>query len=180
MEEMKGNSYDERFDFRNIRPEEALEAAEIERICFPPNEACSEKMMVERAIKAPELFLIAADRKTGRIAGFLNGLATDECSLRDEFFTNAGLYDPEGRNVMLLGLDVRPEYRGQGLARELMRRYLTRESENGRELVVLTCLPEKVQMYQKMGFCDNGISASAWGGEQWHEMYWSRSGNFER
>ena len=170
MENQKWSSYEDIFEFRNIRPEEALEAAEIERICFPPNEACSEKMMVERAIKAPELFLIAVDKKTGKIAGFLNGLSTDESSLRDEFFTNAGLYDPDGRNVMLLGLDVRPEYRGQGLARELMRRYLERESEKGRELVVLTCLPSKVEMYKKMGFCDNGISGSSWGGEQWHEM----------
>ena len=33
----------ERFEFRNIKQNEAEEAAEIERICFPPNEACSKK-----------------------------------------------------------------------------------------------------------------------------------------
>ena len=31
----------ERYEFRNIKQNEAEEAAEIERICFPPNEACS-------------------------------------------------------------------------------------------------------------------------------------------
>ena len=41
-------SIEERFEFRNIRPEEADQAAQIEQICFPPNEACSEKMMKER------------------------------------------------------------------------------------------------------------------------------------
>ena len=71
---------------------------------------------------------------------------------------------------MLLGLDVLPEYRGQGLARELVRRYMQRERENGRQSAVLTCLEEKVGMYQKMGFCDCGIADSSWGGEQWHEM----------
>ena len=30
-----------RFTFREILPEEAEEAADIEEICFPPNEACS-------------------------------------------------------------------------------------------------------------------------------------------
>lgn len=160
----------ERFEFRDIRPEEALEAAEIESICFPPHEACTREMMVKRAGKAPELFLVAVDKETGRIAGFLNGLSTNESSFRDEFFTNAELYDPEGRNVMLLGLDVRPEYRRQGLAGNLMRRYLFREREHGRELVLLTCLPSKVEMYQKMGFRDEGICGSSWGGEQWHEM----------
>ncbi|EET59560.1 acetyltransferase, GNAT family [Marvinbryantia formatexigens DSM 14469] len=169
----------ERFDFRSIRQEEAEEAAEIEYICFPPNEACSRKMMLERIAKAPELFLVAADRETGRIAGFLNGISTEEEAFRDEFFTDAGLYNPEGGVVMLLGLDVRPEYRGQGLARELMRRYACREAGNGRRLLILTCLPDKVKMYEKMGFKNKGISASSWGGEQWYEMSCMLSGGAE-
>lgn len=160
----------ERFEFRNIRPEEGGEAAEIERICFPPNEACSKERMLERAAKITELFLVAVDKQTGRIAGFLNGLATNEYSFRDEFFTDVELHDPEGKNVMLLGLDVLPEYRRQGLARELMYQYLRRERERGRKIVLLTCLPSKVKMYKKMGFRDEGEAHSNWGGERWHEM----------
>ena len=163
-------TFDERFLFRDILPEEADQAAKIEEICFPPNEACSEKMMLERVAKAPELFLVAVDRQTGRIAGFLSGLSTDESLFRDEFFTDAELYDPKGRNVMILGLDVLPEYRMQGLAREIVSRYLCRERERGRDKVVLTCLESKVKMYEKMGFIDLGIAQSTWGGEQWHEM----------
>ena len=68
----------ERFEFRNIRPGEADQAVMIEQICFPPNEACSEKNMKERIERVPELFLVAADKKTGKLAGFLNGIATDE------------------------------------------------------------------------------------------------------
>ena len=159
-----------RFDFRSIRPGEAEEAARIEAICFPPNEACSREMMLKRAAAAPELFLVAADRETGKIAGFLNGLSTDETAFRDEFFTDASLFDPRGRTVMLLGLDVLPEYRGRGLARELVSRYADRESARGRTRLVLTCLEEKVAMYEKMGFRDLGPAASTWGGESWHEM----------
>ena len=159
-----------RFTFREIRPEEAEEAADIEEICFPPNEACSRQMMRERIEKAPELFLVAADRQTGALAGFLNGLSTDETSFRDEFFPDAGLYDPAGKNVMLLGLDVLPRYRGQGLARELMRRYQERERAAGRRELLLTCLDSRVEMYEKMGFRDLGTANSSWGGETWHEM----------
>lgn len=162
-----------RFEFREIRPEEAEQAAEIERICFPPNEACSREMMIKRVKKAPELFLVAVDRQTGRLAGFLNGLSTDEEAFRDEFFTDADLYDPKGRNVMLLGLDVLPGYRMQGLARELVRLYSEREKERGRGRLLLTCLDAKVEMYEKMGFKDLGIANSAWGGEEWHEMEYS-------
>ena len=160
----------ERFEFRDIKPEEAKRAAEIEQICFPPNEACSEQHMRERVAKAPELFLLAVDRKTGKIAGFLNGLATDEDSFRDEFFTDVQLHNPEGKTVMLLGLDVLPEYRRQGLAGEIVSQYCRRERAKNRTLLLLTCLKEKVGMYQKFGFRDKGIANSTWGGEEWHEM----------
>lgn len=160
----------QKFEFRDIRPEETDQAVTIEQICFPPNEACSAEHMRERIGRAPELFLVAEEKESGKIAGFLNGISTNEKSFRDEFFKDADLYDPEGKNVMLLGLDVLPEYRGQGLAGELVRQYRVRERKNGRETLILTCLQEKVEMYKKMGFRDEGIADSSWGGEQWHEM----------
>lgn len=160
----------ERFIIRQIRKEEAGRAAEIEQICFPPNEACSYEQMTERVLRAPELFLVAEDRDTGKLAGFLNGLSTDEEHFRDEFFQNAGLYDPDGANVMLLGLDVLPEYRRQGLATYIMETYLETERQKGRKKLLLTCLDSKVNMYEKMGYQDLGMADSTWGGEQWHEM----------
>lgn len=158
------------YTFRNIKPEETNQAVEIEQICFPPNEACSREHMTERIAKAPDLFLVAIDNETGKIAGFLNGLATKETAFRDEFFTDVSLHDESGTHVMLLGLDVLPQYRGQGLARELVRQYCLRECENHRKVLVLTCLEEKVPMYLKFGFTDNGMANSDWGGEKWHEM----------
>ncbi|HJC11451.1 MAG TPA: GNAT family N-acetyltransferase [Candidatus Blautia merdigallinarum] len=160
----------ERFEFRYIRPEEADQAARIEQVCFPPNEACTEKMMKDRAAAVPELFLVAVDRQNGQLGGFLCGLATDESRFRDEFFYDNTLYRPQGKNVILLGLDVLPEYRGQGLARELMHVYLQREKERGRKMAVLTCLEDKIPMYEKMGFTNHGLSQSAWGGVPWYEM----------
>ena len=114
----------ERFEFRDVRAEEADQTIAIENICFPPNEACSSKSMTERASQAQETFLVAVDKETGKIAGFLNGIATDEEVFRDEFFTDIRLHNIKGKNIMILGLDVLPEYRGQGLAREIMERYL--------------------------------------------------------
>ena len=59
---MKNEKLHDKFEFRDILPEEGEQTAEIERICFPPNEACSRKMMLERVAKAPEMFLVAVDR----------------------------------------------------------------------------------------------------------------------
>jgi len=163
-------SLTDRFEFRSIHEDEVEQAVLIEQICFPPHEACSRKAMTERIGVAPELFLVAVDRETGKLAGFLNGLSTDEAAFRDEFFTDVGLYRPWGKNVMLLGLDVLPEYRMQGLGRELMNQYSLRERANNRRKLILTCLDSKVGMYEKMGFRDDGMANSTWGGEAWHQM----------
>ena len=159
----------EKFEFRDVRPDEAEQAIVIEQICFPPNEACSAKSMRERVANAAETFLVAVDKETGKLAGFLNGVATNEEVFRDEFFTDITLHNPEGKNIMLLGLDVLPEYRHQGLAREIMNRYVSREQAKGRKCLYLTCLDGKVEMYKKMGYTDDGISGSMWGGEKWHD-----------
>ena len=163
-------SLNDRYLLRDIRPEEGPEAAAIEAICFPPHEACPRETMLSRARDASDTFLVAEDRLTGQLAGFLNGIATDEEAFRDEFFTEPGLHLPGGANLMLCGLDVLPEHRGQGLARLLMETCRDRERARGRRRLVLTCLDGKVDMYRRMGFRDLGLSASRWGGESWHEM----------
>lgn len=155
---------------RNARASNAEETIEIESVCFPPNEACPPDSMRARTALAPECFLVAYDREAGRIAGFLNGIATDESVFRDEFFTDAALHDPKGKNVMLLGLDVRPEYRGRGVARGIVEAYAARSRAAGREALYLTCHEALVPMYRRMGFRDLGPSASVWGGVTWNDM----------
>ncbi len=160
----------EKFEFRTIKPEEADEAVDIERTCFSPAEACSREHMFERIAAAPDFFLVAIDKTTGKMAGFFNGSATNENRLRDEFFTNASLHDPNGKNVILNGLAVLPQYRHLGLARELVFHYCRIQQERGTRKMVLTCVDEKVKMYENFGFHDLGESLSNWGGHKWHEM----------
>ena len=163
----------DKFEFREIRQDEIEQAVCIEQICFPPHEACKEEHMTDRIQKVPELFFVAVDKETGKIAGFLNGIATNDEKFRDDFFVNADLNEVAGKNIMLLGLDVLPEYRMQGLAREIVKQYVERERARGRKKLVLTCLPNLVEMYVKLGFQDDGISGSTWGNEEWHEMSYS-------
>jgi len=70
--------------FRTIKQAEADEAAVIERICFPPQEACTPQRMKARIAVAADLFFVAIDKENGKMAGFVNGIATDESKLRDE------------------------------------------------------------------------------------------------
>ncbi len=126
--------------------------------------------MTARIKAAGDFFQVAIDRETGKIAGFLNGIATDEYAFRDDFFTDPANHNPNGENVMIAGLVVRPEYRKMGLARALVEHYRKREKARGRKRLVLTCLDEKVGMYLDFGFRDLGESGSVWAGEKWHEM----------
>ena len=160
----------DRYDLRMVRPDQAEEAAAIEAACFPPEEACPLSVMKERARLAGDSFLVAIDRQSGRMAGFINGLCTHEETLRDELFTDIRLHEPKGDNVMICSVSVLPDHRGQGLAREMMKSYLIRQTSLGRKRAVLTCVPAKVAMYEKFGFTDLGPSESTWGGESWHEM----------
>ena len=155
------NTFINRFEFRVIKENEIDQAINIEQTCFPPNEACSPENMTARIKKAQDCFLVAVDTKTGRLAGFLNGIATDETDFKDEFFTDAQNHNSDGANIMICGLDVLPDYQMKGLGRELVRRYQIRERERGRKSLVLTCLDNKVHMYTKFGFMDKGISAPA-------------------
>ena len=63
----------EQFEFRTILKSEAEQAVTIEHICFPPNEACSRQAMLTRIENASEQFLVAVDKTTGKLAGFING-----------------------------------------------------------------------------------------------------------
>lgn len=170
---MNRNKLNDNYEIRNVYLEESMEAAAVEWDCFPLKEACSKEHMAERVEAAPELFLVAIERKTGRMAAILNGLSTNESKFRDEFFTDIHLYHPEGENIMILGLAVREEYRLQGLASAMMQEYAARAKEEGRKKLILTCLESRVPMYQKMGFSDDGMADSNWGGECWHEMSYS-------
>ena len=160
-------------EYRNVHADEAEAATAVETACFPANEACTLPIMKERVRLAPELFMTATDKYNGEMVGFITAIATDEHHLRDDFFTETSLHNPEGKYMMILSLAVLPEYQRQGIARALMEELLKGQMGTKRKAAVLTCVPANVELYKKMGFSDQGVSDSAWGGELWHEMTFS-------
>ncbi len=56
IQEKETLSLCERFVFRDIEQSEAGQAAEIERICFPPNEACPRKAFGKELPQLPSCF----------------------------------------------------------------------------------------------------------------------------
>ena len=67
--------------------EDLEQVAAVEARCFPAAEAADEKSLKERLEAFPGSFLVAECE--GRIAGFINGAATNERTIADEMFEEA-------------------------------------------------------------------------------------------
>lgn len=77
---MKQNSkvIHEKYEFRNIHKDEIEQAAEIESICFPPNEACTYEHMESRIKKHRIFFWLLWIRRQARLQVFLTDLQQTE------------------------------------------------------------------------------------------------------
>lgn len=161
----KGNNM---IQIRNAKIEEGERLAEIERICFPPAEAASREDVLERIQVFPENFIVAVLDET--IVGFINGCNNDEPHLPDEMYHDVKLHKPDGAYQTVFGLNVLPEYRNQGIAGKLVKRYIEIARERGRKGVILTCKDHMVHYYEKFGFVYHGVADSTHGGEKWNDM----------
>ena len=139
MNQKNRESVTQKFEFRNIRPEETDQAVMIEQICFPPNEACSEAHMRERIEKAPELFLVAEEN--GQVAGYAGLLRVMD--------------EGDVTNVV-----VDEAYRGKGLGTRLMAALLEEGRGCGMKeftLEVRVSNQRAIRLYESLGFVQEGI-----------------------
>ncbi len=164
------NALEQTYQFRTLHPWEGDIIATLEEACFPPQEVCPRESILQRAQMVPDLFLVCQERETGKVVAFLSGMATEEESFRDAFFLDASTHDPQGPHIMLVGLGVLPAYQGQGLGKELLRRYTETAKKEGRKALYLTCHPEMMKFYHALGFEEIGTAASQWSGDAWREM----------
>lgn len=153
---------------RNATLADLPAVAEVERRCFPPKEAATEEEFRERLEAYADCFWLLFE--DGRLASFIDGMATDEADLRDEMYADASLHRPDGRWQMIFGLNTLPEYRRRGYAAMLVR-HLTEESrKRGKLGVVLTCKERLVPYYASLGFENEGLSSSTHGDVSWYQM----------
>lgn len=136
--------------------------------CFPEGEAAVKEAFKKRLEIYPNYFLLMFDGE--KLAGFINGMVTDEYHLKDEMYENAELHNERGKWQMIFGVDTVPEYRRQGIAGKLIKKFIEKAKEEGRKGVVLTCKKELISYYSKFGFVNEGISKSVHGGAVWYEM----------
>lgn len=153
---------------RKATIEDLAAIAAVEAECFPAAEAASTESIRDRLAVFADYFWLLED--DGRLVGFINGMVTDESSLTDEMYANAGLHNENGKWQMIFGVDTISEYRRQGCAERLMKQVIADAKAQGRAGIVLTCKEKLIHYYAKFGFRDEGVSQSEHGGAVWHEM----------
>jgi predicted N-acetyltransferase YhbS len=142
--------------------------ASIEKECFPPAEAATEHSFLERLTVYPTHFLVL--EVNCEIIGFINGMVTNNPTISDELFEQAGLHNEDGDWQAIFGLDVLPRYRRNGYAARLMERLIADSKLQNRKGCILTCKHQLIRYYEKFGYKNCGISASVHGGEIWYDM----------
>lgn len=157
------------FTIRRATPFDLDGCHRVETECFPQAEAASRESIAKRIDTFAQGFLVA-ERREGGIAGMINSGATSKRDISDEAFKDLVGHEPDGGNMVVFSLSVRPRFQGRGLARQLMERFIEECRVMGRERILLLCKDFHIGFYEKLGFSDLGPSACAHGGAAWQEM----------
>lgn len=142
--------------------------AAVEAACFPAAEAATEADFAARLRVYPNHFWLLEE--DGKVVSFVNGMVTDEPTIRDEMYADASLHREDGAWQAVFGVNTLPDYRRRGLAGQL----LTAAAENaraaGRRGCILTCKDRLIPYYEKFGYQNQGVSQSVHGGVVWYDM----------
>ncbi len=125
---------------------------------------------IQKRIKLfPEGFLVAESK--GEIIGLINSTSTDKEDITDEELKDMVSHDKDGRNMVIFSLAVLPKFRGDGISKQLMSRFIEVSKDLKKKKILLLCKSELIPYYQNYGFLYGGKSRSKHGGFEWHEMY---------
>lgn len=145
---------------------DAITAVEAE--CFPVAEAATRGSFKSRLTVYPDYFWLLEEEE--KLVSFINGMVTDESTIRDEMFENAKLHNPKGKWQAIFGVNTIPSHRKRGLAGKVMKKVIEDARAQGRVGCILTCKEELIAYYEKFGFESIGLSESAHGGAVWYDM----------
>ncbi|BAK97825.1 putative acetyltransferase [Oscillibacter valericigenes Sjm18-20] len=140
----------------------------VEAACFPPAEAATDADFAARLRVYPNHFWILEEN--GKVVSFVNGMATDEPSIRDEMYADASLHRENGAWQAIFGVNTLPAYRRRGLAGQLLAAAAEDARTAGRRGCILTCKDKLISWYEKLGYRKQGVSRSVHGGVVWYDM----------
>jgi len=155
-------------NIRNANLNDLESLYNIETACFPSNQAASINTLSNRLKVFPQHFWLIETNE--EIVGFINGMITNNETIKDEMFKNAELNNENGLWQSVFGLAVLPAYQNQGYAGKLLHHLVNVSTQKKLKGIVLTCEEHLIPYYQKFGFVNMGLSASVHGGDVFYDM----------
>ncbi|MGF2385678.1 GNAT family N-acetyltransferase [Lentilactobacillus otakiensis] len=155
--------------FEHANLTELSEIMTIENAGFSPAEAATETAMKERISLYPDTFITAKSAED-QLVGYIVGPAFDQRYLTDELFNRSHPNRTKDRYQTVLSLAAHPNFRGQGVASQLLTELAKVAKAQNRIAITLTCLANLVSFYEQNGYQNEGISASSHAGETWYNM----------
>jgi len=157
------------YNIRNAVLNDLIQINKIETECFPIEEAASLNSIKERIEIFSEGFLIM--EIDNKIIGFINGAATNDIVLNDLMFEDMNKeHNPLGKNLVIFGVDISPDFQGKGYSKILMNAYIEEAKKNNRSKIILTCKKHLISYYESFGYILHGLSNSVHGGSEWFDM----------
>ena len=155
-------------EIRQANIEDLDAIAELEMLCFPPAEAASRESFENRLKAFGEHFWLLFEED--KLVAMVNGMVTDIPLLSDKMFEDATMHDEQGAWQVIFGVETHPDYQKKGYASTLLARAICDSQLQGRKGMVLTCKEKLIPFYAKLGFENEGVSASVHGGAVWYDM----------
>lgn len=156
-------------EIRLAKEQDLIKLAEIERICFPAQEAATKQQFQQRFHAFPDCFLVAVIE--GQIVGFINGAMISTRFLIDQYYEDTSLHDFNHPYQSIFGLAVVPTFQHRGIAQKLMNAFIDLAFTRGKKGLVLTCKKELIDFYKQFGYSCLGVSQSIHGGVTWYDMF---------
>lgn len=153
---------------RQVEEKDLDDCYRVESACYTSDGATREKIQ-KRTSLFPEGFLVAEYKE--QIIGLINSASTDKEDITDEEFKDMIGHVNDGRNIVIFSLAVLPEFRGNGVSKQLMSGFIEASKDLKKEKILLICKFDLIPYYENYGFVYGEKSRSKHGGFEWHEMY---------
>lgn len=169
-----GDATETMIGFRHATPEDIPRCFQIESASYPSDEAATLNSLTYRQEHAGDYFLVCVDTNDDKILGFV-------CATRCQEFTEesmSALHDPEGRLLAVHSVVVDPDHRRQGIANQMMARYISdivtteTSSSSSSPIESIVCIAKEhlLGFYVRCGFAVNRPSPIVHGKELWYDL----------
>jgi GNAT superfamily N-acetyltransferase len=154
--------------FRQARPLDTERCFHIETTAYEGDEAATKEKIATRIAQYPEGFLVM--ELEGQIIGFINSGCAHEVVMSDEAFKELVGHEAAAPNVVIMSVVLDPAHQGKSLSTVMMRTFVERMRQMGKQAIHLMCKERHVELYRRFGYRYVKPSASDHGGMAWHEM----------